>query len=200
MNVQIVNRMDTSILDTTPIGIAEVMERYGIKSRTTLFNWLKRANIQTFKRSKNAFIYAYQLSALDEVEKELRRLSNPSTVELVQPVQEYLQKMDSSVNELNLSVTLTPPNPEDWMPVILAMHDLNRSKVLSLPEKLSVLDQAAEHGWLMLNNEIVELLHIPKLSLIVKSPYCARGFWFFKQGKTKWWKVSKNPYEMDLKN
>jgi hypothetical protein len=57
-------------LNTESINTSTIMERYGIKSRTTLNDWLSLAGIQSFKEGKETFIHSFQLDALDAIARE----------------------------------------------------------------------------------------------------------------------------------
>lgn len=95
-------------INTESINTSVVMERYGIKSRTTLNDWLERAGITSFKEGKQTFIHAYQLDALDAIAREMGRKVNYSVgtpaTDFIQPVVRE-EKEITSIPEQNFDIT-----------------------------------------------------------------------------------------------
>lgn len=163
-------------IDTGKIITAQVMERYGLKSRTTLNDWLERAAVKSFKDGRETYIWVSDLPRLDAIAAEMKRSINPPT-EPIEPIQSIQPIHPTHPAVSNLEIVLSISELKE-------LFQMRHS--LDLYQKLELLEAASKNGWYLRSKEVAQILDLKNAP---SSPYQGRGFLFERSGR--WWKVTK---------
>lgn len=177
---------NTESIDLTLIETGQVMEKYGIASRATWGEWLKRTKIKSFKKGRKSYIYAYQLEILDKLAQHMKKRG--ATLESFHPLNESLNESPNELDTPFIQQQVEPPTRllNESLIAVITQLLIKSTSPQDPEEKLLRLERIAEKGWWMRGKELAEIL---KISRMPSSPYSARGFIFTRYGR--WWIVEK---------
>lgn len=175
----------------------ELMDRYGLSSRQTIYNWAEAAEI-TFEKGDYQRIEATpeQVEILDSVKEHLRKGNSlrsfvpPSKVSVVHPT------VDSEVANTIDTKTNTVQPKIDTIDIVHFLSELalrsQESQELLEPEHY--LQELADNGWLIESSRLEKILGVrPRLER-GKNYFTRRGWKFTKAGRNgreAAWKVEK---------
>ena len=173
------------------LSVKELLARYNLKSKQTLYNWLKTLNIKLEKTSRNrAFATPEQIRALDDLKAHLEKgglISEyvPITSLVVKNQQDY--SLDSPIDiQLDYKSDLPLDNSLD-SPVELLQQALDSlAEAVSTPKDPmwahKALMFAQENELLLSTSEVWDLIGVSP-----KGDVFQRGSWVFtKKGKIGW--------------
>ena len=179
--------MDGSIMEER-LSVKELLARYNLKSKQTLYNWLKTLNIKLEKTSRNrAFATPEQISALDDLKAHLDKgglISEyvPIASLVVDNREDY--PLDIQLNRpLDHQSDVPLDNPSD-SPLDLLQQALDSlAEAVSTPKDPmwahKALMFAQEHELLLSTSEVWDLIGVSP-----KGDVFQRGSWVFtKKGK-----------------
>jgi len=161
-------------------SISDLQERYGLKSRQSIYNWMKVLNIEPVVRGR---ISAEQREKMDKLNEHLingGKLSNFASEPKEPPSPNPQIQIDTSpiVAELTkfLEAIAPTPNPPELL------------------QALEELEKAAEKGWLLTTEQVQQLLGVkPKVKGSDRT-FTRGSFSFVKSGKigqSTAWRVVK---------
>lgn len=187
------------------MNIKELQERYSLKTRQSIYDWCKTANITLAKDSNGrSTVTAEQIALLDELHEYLKQ---PGAIRAnftpVTPVS--IAGLDSSIDKLvDNRIDISADNQD--LSVYQLLDNVCReigtglaSIVEAVTTKdpvhyMTVLERAAVSNWILSTNEVKQLIGV-KPSLSQGKRVFTRGCWLFTRcgriGNQVGWKVMK---------
>jgi hypothetical protein len=184
------------------MNISELRDRYGLKTRQSIYDWCKAAKITLAKdEKKRAYATPEQIEVFDQLSEHLANggtLKNFSpilatTIETVnQPIDTSIDILETSIDTVNhaLDTPLELSKVNDLVNLVQAIANLTTK-----PDPLShhrALEEARRNDWILTSGEIERLLGV---AIRTKGDYCERGCWRFTKvgrvGREQGWRVSK---------
>lgn len=130
--------------------IKDLMERYNLKTRQSIYQWCDGLNLKLYKGERNrAYATPEQVEQLDQLKKHLDK---GGTIASFTPVIDT--EIDTSSNLVHHSVDSTVDSP-DWLEMVGAI-----AGAISPPNPISHWDRlylAAERGYILSTSEVQAL-------------------------------------------
>ncbi len=166
------------------------MQRYGLKSRTTLNKLFERAGVASFREGRKTFIKRYELGILDRHAQELNYpITFDTSVQLAQPVQSPALIMPPQAEAADTSA-LFPLSTVDFLYITCEYENLPR--LAKWTARYAFLERMAAGRVILPRGIVLATLEIKRL------PPCKEGFFrysnfvfFDVNGGRKEWVVSK---------
>ena len=173
------------------MNIQQLRDRYGLKTRQSIYDWCKAANITLAKDDKNrAYATPEQIEIFDQLSQHLAdggTLKN-FTPAIVTTVETVNHSIDTVNHPLDTPLELSQVN--DLVNLVQAI-----AAITTKPDPLShhrALEEAMRNDWVLTSGELERLLGV---SIRAKGDSCDRGCWRFTKtgriGREQGWKVSK---------
>ena len=177
------------------MNIQELRDRYGLKTRQSIYDWCKAANITLAKDEKNrAYATPEQIELFDQLSQHLAdggTLKNFSPA-LTTTIETVNHSIDTPLDTVNhaLDTPLELSQVNDLINLVQAI-----AAITTKPDPLShhrALEEAMRNDWVLTSGELERLLGV---SIRTKGEYCDRGCWRFTKagriGREQGWRVSK---------
>lgn len=179
--------MDT--LDLQPIATEEVMQRYDIKSRTTLNKFFERAGINSFREGRKTFIKRYELGILDRHAQELNYPINSDTsIQPAQPVQTPVPMPPQG--EATDTPALFPFSTVDFLYTTCEYENLPR--LAKWTARYAFLERMAAGRVILPRDIVLNILEYKRLPSCKEGYFRYSNFVFFDvNGNKKEWLVSR---------
>ena len=187
------------------MNMKELLDRYNLSSRQTIYNWAAAAKFNLEKGSSNRIeATEEQVALLDSVQDHVRKGNSlesfipPSKVSIVQPEKDSI--LDSRVDKKKGGKDLTV-NPQldnqysqiDLLSFFTSIADL-QSQEKSLLEPERQLQELADNGWTIETKRLEKILGCEVRTRNGNTSF-QRGCWQFKKsgkiGRQTAWKIFK---------
>jgi len=181
-------------MDTDSLTIKELQERYGIKTRQTVYNWCEAAGIEFDKDDRNrSIIPADKLPLLDQVRDHV---ADGGRLDRFTPISATVPDTvkDSALDTTEDSSTPTVYPPEDTHLLVQLLGAIASHLPASSPlDAYRDLEEAAAKGWLLDSSTVRSLIGVAP-----RGERFVRGCWQFdragKLGRSSAWRVTKAEY------
>ena len=176
------------------VKIKELMERYGLRTRQTIYNWCSAAKVELSTDTEgHKYANPAQLDQLDDLKKHIDNGGNlKNYIPMSKTVLDTPLDSTDKLNKGSVQETLDS-TPE----LLLKMVEI-MSKHLTPTDNLSThrqLEDAMNHGWILSTSEVKELIGTKPRCTKDTNTY-SRGCWVFtktgKIGNEAGWSISKN--------
>ena len=179
--------------------IKELLERYSLKTRQSIYNWCDALSL-SLEKDASGRVYATpeQVEKLDQLAKHLKQpgatLANFTPVTPVS-----IARMDTALDnpvDMALDRVTRPIDALFLEEIVDKIGDriVSRLQPYDPTWYMTVLEQAAEKGWLLTTAEVRELIGVKPTAAKGEDIY-RRGCWLFtkegKIGNQTAWRVSK---------
>ena len=195
------------------LSIKELLERYNLKIRKSIYDWCKKGAKIELQKDENGRSYATpeQVAILDQLAEHLKKpdstLSNfvpVSTVEVNTPVNTPINNsIYSDSSEINPQIN-TPINTQ----LLAELTSIGYSLISALRERdplehYSSLEQAMLSNWLLTTSEVKALIGVKPKTKKGDNTF-RRGNWVFvksgKIGNQAAWQVTKVSTNLNSSN
>ncbi len=188
-------------MNTQSLTIKELLERYNLRQRQSIYNWCKAAKIELKKdESGRAYATPSQIALLDQLAEHMKKpgatLSNfiPVSKTKIDTAVDIVvdNKIDGYKDESKIQSADTSLLAEitSQIGIAIASH-LSPSSPLRHNREL---EEAAEKGWLLTTAEVKSLIGVKPHTAKGEITY-KRGCWTFskagRMGNQTAWRVSK---------
>ncbi len=178
-------------MDTDSLTIKELQERYGIKTRQTVYNWCEAAGIEFDKDDRNrSVIPADKLPLLDQVRDHV---ADGGRLDRFTPISETVPdtQQDTTLDTIEDTSTPTVYPPEDTHLLVQLLGAIASHLPTSSPlDAYRDLEEAAAKGWLLDTSTVRSLIGVAP-----RGERFVRGGWQFdrsgKLGRSSAWRVTK---------
>lgn len=186
--------------------IKELLERYNLKSRQSIYDWVQKGLKQDFHKDKTgkSYVTSDQIGLLDQLQKYLQTpnavLSNfipLSTVQIDSPIDSTIDssknghKSEIAAQSIDNQLLLELTAKIGWAISSQLAQQLTETNPLYRHE---ALEKAKELGWLLTSKEVQKLIGVKPKTKKGDNTY-QRGCWLFtksgKIGTQTAWKVDK---------
>jgi hypothetical protein len=177
------------------MNIKELCERYGLKTRQSIYERINQLGINLSKEGNKSYATLEQITLLDQLNDYMvsggtLKTFTP-TIATTTEIDTVSVEVDSYLDTVshNLDTSLEPAQINDLVSLVQAI-----ASVTNKPDALAhhrQLEEATARGWILSTNEIEELLGVKP-----RGETFTRGCWVFSRagsiGRGAAWKVSKN--------
>ena len=175
--------------------IKELLARYNLKTRQSIYNWCNAVNI-TLEKDSNGHAYATkeQIELLDQLENHLKEGGKLTTFTPVLMV-EIDNKLDSKLDSV-IDNKIKPVYSSIDSQLLGEMMQVIASKLQPVDPLwyMVILERARNSNWLLTTAEVRELIGVKPKTKKGEKTY-KRGNWLFiksgKIGNQTGWKVMK---------